>query len=67
MSETDDERDEKSLTAGAFCPHIKNPHEDCHCSAMIDRNIPLALEFCWENYRQCEIYWRMLEKDDVGA
>ena len=62
MSETNDERDEQSLTAGAFCPHINNPHEDCHCTAMTDRNIRLALQFCWEDYRQCEIYRRMLAR-----
>ena len=43
-----------------FCPLIDNPEPDCYCANLTSQKIPLALLFCQENYRECDIYQRVM-------
>ena len=47
---------------GAFCPFIKDPHEECYCLDINSSKVNLVTTFCYGNYEECDIYNRILEK-----
>ncbi len=48
--------------SGALCPFIDDPHPDCYCVDMDSMKISLLLRYCRENYRQCEVYQKILRE-----
>lgn len=46
---------------GELCPHIQNPNGDCYCFKMTSQKIRQALHYCQNNFKECEIYKRLLK------
>ena len=49
-----------------FCPFVEDPHEDCYCFDRNSLRISKALHYCRENFRECEIYERILKRQGKG-
>lgn len=45
-----------------FCPFVEDPYEDCYCFDRNSLRISKALHYCQENFRECEIYKRILRE-----
>ncbi|MHC1728365.1 MAG: hypothetical protein AB9866_20580 [Syntrophobacteraceae bacterium] len=49
-----------------YCPHVKDPFEECYISEMDSQDIEKAIAFCAGSYEKCEIYiknlWRSPDK-----
>ena len=48
--------DEKEL-----CPFIKNKDRECYCNNMTSWNIQYIIEYCGNNYKECDIYEKLEE------
>jgi len=42
------------------CPVLVNPEPDCYCLNLTSLNIPRAVQYCLNNFRQCPIYKRTM-------
>ena len=48
-----DENDEKES-----CPVLNGPEPDCYCLSLNSLDVPLAIQFCLRDFRECPIYKR---------
>jgi len=49
--------------AGKMCPILDDPQPNCYCIDMTSMKIPYAVKYCLRDFRECEIYQRVLKKD----
>ena len=47
----------------AFCPFIGSPTEECYCVEMSSSSIPLAIQYCQDQYPRCPIYRRIIASE----
>jgi len=43
-----------------LCPMVANPGKSCYCRDMNSNKISMAVYYCLNHYRQCEIYRQMM-------
>ena len=43
------------------CPVLENPEPDCYCLNLTSLTIPLAVQYCLNDFRQCPIYRRYMK------
>ena len=46
------------------CPVLENPEPDCYCKNLTSVTIPMAVQYCVRNFKQCPIYKRYLENSE---
>ncbi len=51
---------------GNLCPVLDNPEPDCYCLDMTSRKIPYAVRFCLGDFRECDIYQRVVKAGRVS-
>ena len=49
----------------SMCPLLRNPQPDCYCLSQSSYDIPKAVHFCLQDFRECHIYQRFMEVNDV--
>jgi hypothetical protein len=42
------------------CPVLENPEPDCYCLNLTSLTIPMAVQYCLNDFRQCPIYKRTM-------
>jgi hypothetical protein len=42
--------------AGALCPYIQKPFEQCYCTSTSSLYAEATIYYCGGNYKDCEIY-----------
>lgn len=47
-----------------FCPVLIDPEPDCYCFNLNSQNIAFALKYCQGNYVACDIYQRVLNREN---
>jgi len=43
------------------CPVLENPEPDCYCLNLTSLTVPLAVQYCLTDFRQCPIYRRYMK------
>ena len=43
------------------CPLLDNPHPECFCLKLNGLNVPQAVHFCLQDFRNCPVYRRFVE------
>ena len=49
------------------CPVLENPEPDCYCTNLTSLNIPMAIQYCVRDFKQCPIYRRYMGLPEYGA
>lgn len=44
-----------------MCPVLDNPEPDCYCLNLTSPNLPKAVQYCLQDFRQCPIYKSYME------
>ncbi len=39
-----------------ICPFVKKPFNDCYCFNLTSKNINSAIQYCSNNFEECDIY-----------
>ena len=42
------------------CPVLDNPVSDCYCLNLTSLNIPMAIQYCLGDFRECPVYKRTM-------
>jgi hypothetical protein len=54
-----DQPPEKKNQKRMLCPFVRSPHADCYFLDMNSNKISMAVYYCRNHFKQCEIYKRM--------
>ena len=46
-----------------MCPILDDPQPNCYCIDMTSMKIPYAVKYCLRDFRTCDIYQRVLKKN----
>jgi len=44
---------------GMLCPFVRSPHKDCYFQNMNSNEISMAVYYCRNHFKKCEIYKRL--------
>ena len=43
------------------CPVLENPEPDCYCLNLTSLTVPMAVQYCLKDFRNCPIYKRYMK------
>jgi len=54
-----DQPPEKKNQKRILCPFVRSPHKDCYFLDMNSNKISMAVYYCQNHFKECEIYKRL--------